>query len=542
MPSIRQILHKLNNKNTRLPKLNSNLIYLFLSLLIISILAFSAKTNFAQQTDRVQEIQSAQDEIALEGWLKQSFEVNIVNTAGTLIGPIPSIEELQNPETSYIPSGTVGTIANLSGQLYQPPASGIQYIAQIKNNLLGKPAYAQGMGFVGLQPILPLWKGFRNTVYILSSLIFIALGLMVMFRVKSSPQTIITIQNAIPQIIVTLLLVTFSYAIAGLIIDFTNLIVGAVLALLFQISNTSLNDNLLKQDLFQAIIPGSRYNFKSLIDMRYADFIELSFLAIPKLAILSIGLLLGATIGFIVLAPISLGSLTIPGAVAGAGIGGVIFIILVTILIMIWLTKFFFGGLKCYVTAIFKIILAPLEIGIGAFPNSKMGFSSWIIGLVANLAVFPISFLFLVLANMIVQESSGDLWAPNIINNRVTTNLFASISGGIVPIGIGISALMILSKLPELIPQAIFAIKPSPWGTAIGQTGKDYLSQPLASAKGLFWGEAGGPIIQEAGQRAQDIKALNRLKTRGGTPITQKAGEYLEKFGKEKTENRGRAR
>ena len=49
-----------------------------------------------------------------------------------------------------------------------------------------------------------------------------------MFRAKINPQTVVTIQSAIPKAVVALILVTFSYAIAGLMIDLMYLLIGLI--------------------------------------------------------------------------------------------------------------------------------------------------------------------------------------------------------------------------------------------------------------------------------------------------------------------------
>jgi hypothetical protein len=156
---------------------------------------------------------------------------------------------------TWVPGGALGFTNSLIASLYAaPPASGVMYLADLwHNKFLGKPAYAQGVGFKGLQPILPLWRGFRNVVYLLSSLIFIIIGIMIILRVKISPQAIVTIQSAIPQIITTLILVTFSYAIAGLAIDLMYLFQDMAIATLFTAMGKGFNQNLLKEDLGNAI-------------------------------------------------------------------------------------------------------------------------------------------------------------------------------------------------------------------------------------------------------------------------------------------------
>ncbi|MBP9817810.1 hypothetical protein KBC75_03610, partial [Candidatus Shapirobacteria bacterium] len=186
-----------------------------------------------------------------EAWLNESMGSNLVSSINALIGDIPDeIFEGKLPTAGYIPGGALGITANLTSALYSPAmgVSGIQYIASIRDSFLGIPAYAQatGVGFAGLQPILPIWRGFRNFTYLLASVIFVLIGIMIMLRVKISNQAVISIQSAVPQIITTLVLITFSYAIAGLVIDLMQFIQSFVIALLFNATGTGLGTTLFK--------------------------------------------------------------------------------------------------------------------------------------------------------------------------------------------------------------------------------------------------------------------------------------------------------
>lgn len=411
-------------------------------------------------------------------WLQEATYSNLVTATGLLMGNISSVNK-----TSYVPGGFIGITNNAIASLFNAPASGVEYLAQLKDNFLGKPAYAQGTGFRGLQPILPIWRGFRNVVYILSSLVFIIAGIMIMLRVKISPQAIITVQSAIPQIIITLILVTFSYAIAGLLIDLSYLIQNLFIGILFQTQGTNgLAGKLLDR------------NFTEFANANFGMIDGLFWRAVPFWTLTSLGSIITATIGGFAtgLGIIATSLPTVAGAITvGAIVGAIVFILILLIIIAIWLIKFWFGLIKCYVIIIFKIVLAPLEIGMGAFPNMKIGFSSWITDLIANLAVFPISYLFLIIANIIIDkttQATSPLWVPNLLSSNPTESIVtlnsiikpayaadpvtfaASFSGGLIPVCIGLATLAILSKLPQMIPEFIFQIKPSPWGKAIGET------------------------------------------------------------------------
>src|SRR5690606_17169499 len=73
--------------------------------------------------------------------------------------------------------------------------------------------------FAGLLPLMGIWTAMRNIVYLLFVLIFIILGLGIMFRLQIDPRAVLSIQSQLPRIVIALILVTFSYAIAGFLID-----------------------------------------------------------------------------------------------------------------------------------------------------------------------------------------------------------------------------------------------------------------------------------------------------------------------------------
>ncbi|MFZ2152840.1 MAG: hypothetical protein WAV41_02150 [Microgenomates group bacterium] len=436
---------------------------IFCLILVSSFLFLVSSVVIAQDTTYQKKRDAIKKGNNQERWLKESFDSNAVVALEAFTGPIPD-DVLNGTAVGYIPSGMIGYGANMIAQLSVPAASGVQYLADLKDTFLGgHPAYAQtpnGFGFTGLQPILPIWRGFRNVVYLLSSLIFIIIGVMIMLRVKISPQAVINIQNAIPQLVTTLILVTFSYAIAGLLIDVMTFIQGLVIALLFQINGTALGSNLL---------PGIKnYSFDTLTNTGIGDYANLAIRALPMSVFIAWGTIIGAIIGGFFL-PFTAGA----SIAAGGGIGVVIVLLVVSIAVIVWMFKFYFGCLKAYITIIFKIVVAPLELAMGAFPNSKMGFSTWIWDLIANLAIFPISTIFMVIGNMIIDASKKGLWAPSVIANLSLPGSLTALGtlglNNIISIGIGLSVVALMSKLPEMIPEFVFAIKPSPWGKAIGE-------------------------------------------------------------------------
>ncbi len=466
---------------------------IFLPLFVVCCLLFSSSTLAADNLikDKFDAIKQGGNQ---ESWLSSSFETQIILGVKSLAGE-PQFNDDGSIKYGWIPGGVIGATNNFVGYLYRPPASGINYIANTFNNFLGvKSAYAQGVGFRGLEPLMLVWRSFRNAVYMLSSVIFIVIGIMIILRVKVSPQAVITIQNAIPNLITTLILVTFSYAIAGLLIDLSYFIQGVGVSLILYPSPAI---NSLLDTLQKAPIIGLLFSHIPRPDLNPDITFLFSLLAIPAIGTICLGLLIGYIIGGIISAPLGVSApfSGVTQLIIGANLGSLtaaIILLILLIMIFFWVTKFTLGLFKCYATLIFKIVIAPLEIGLGAFPNMKMGFSTWIMDVIANLAVFVFSYLFLLLSNaIIIQILLGDvastatnifeiftkgqfppdigLWVPNLLQSGSLP-----IPGTYIAVcAISLSTLLLLSKLPDMIPQFVFMLKPSPWGQAIGQSASD---------------------------------------------------------------------
>lgn len=534
---LRNLLHKLNRRDTRILPKFSLTAKAFTTILIIIGITFFTYQSFAAEATNI--LKQKQDAIAKgnnqEAWMNEAMGSNMMSMIQMMTGPIPFESDGSIKLEGYVPRGAIGSANNLVASLYRQPASGIDYIAQVKDNFLGKPAYAQGVGFQGLQPLLPLWRTLRNVVYVLFSLFFIAIGIGITLRIKVSPQAVVSIQNSIPGIITALILVTFSYAIAGLLIDISYLFLSVCLAFFFQakgvdfgsnlfdikITNSGINPLAWLGNAFKwvytnlaSVVGIDPFNLNNLTNASFGKIQDLTFRAIPGASSFALGeligkIFLGCLLGGI--GSVALGGFgqDVAGAVGGGVgdiVGGVLGLLLIpiimSILIIFWLIKLYFGMIKCYITVILKIILAPFEIGFGAVPNAKLGFSSWITDIIANLSVFPITIIFLVFINYLTDLVSGDLWAPPTLDTTIIGG-----NASIFSAAVGIAGLAMLSKLPTLIPQVIFQIKPSEFGKAIGENLKPVSGAAKFGARGAA--QYGAGVIDER---------MDEHATRGTTP------------------------
>jgi hypothetical protein len=118
--------------------------------------------------------------------------------------------------------GLIGVLRGSIVTLYTPPLHTGDYLTYLASNFgVVKKSYAAANdpGFAGLSPLQNIWLASRNVAYLFFVLLFLIVGIGIMLRVHIDPRTVMTIQNQIPKIIIALILVTFSFAIAGLLVD-----------------------------------------------------------------------------------------------------------------------------------------------------------------------------------------------------------------------------------------------------------------------------------------------------------------------------------
>lgn len=265
--------------------------------------------------------------------------------------------------------GLIGQMGKIFAWTYQPPASGTYFVAESLKNLgVISPAYAQGFGYYSLTPYLQLWRMFRNIAYIFFTVVIIAISFMILFRQKIGGQAAVTAQQALPRIVLALIAVTFSYAIAGFLIDLMYWIMYAFTTFLNFSGNTSAN----------SLVNG---NFGTVMNMVLIGDLGNVFGSVNTISeglFASIGGIVGIFKGVLS---------TLTGVLATA---------IIIIAIAVNLFRLLFLLLRSYAIVIMNIIFAPFSLMLTAIPGSK-SFQRWIMSIIANLSPFVITFFMLVI-------------------------------------------------------------------------------------------------------------------------------------------------
>lgn len=266
--------------------------------------------------------------------------------------------------------------AGIGGIISSPPVSFHHFTNYLARRLnLAQPAYAQltGTGYDALSPFMPLWTAFRNIAYLAFVLIFIFIGFMIMFRAKIDPQTVINIQNALPNLVITLILITFSYAIAGFMVDLIYLGIYLIIAVFADQgligSAVQARNTIIEENLFTLVFTGLNLDAVRTLSENIQTVVE-----------------------------DVLGGIT--GDIAGF-ISDPLSTVILNFAILISVFRLFFQVVLAYVQIILSTIFAPLMILTNAFPGSG-SFSSWLKNLLANVLIFPaIAAIFLISAVII---------------------------------------------------------------------------------------------------------------------------------------------
>jgi len=409
--------------------------------------------------------------------------------------------------------GAAGFLTSYISTLYTPAISSNDYFRYLSDNFgIVHPAEAAtttgcstsfGYGFCGLTPILSLWTAIRDFAYAMLTILFIAIGIGVMLRFKVDPRTVMTLQNQIPRVIVAILLITFSYAIAGIMVDLMWTATYAGINFISGASNSTVD--LCNPDVKQPLanvaeqrLLDEPISFANTIFRGYGPNATQDYCNNPSIlgqsGLLTLSSDVSSTFGDLVqqliqnLLGININSgcgiTNVGGCVGGffSWITEQIIKLIIVVALLIALFRLWFELIKAYVTFLIFVIMGPLWIVMGLVPGRPLGFEKWLRIVFANLAVFPLVAFLLVFARVIIDSAA----APTLVLGAATgahgavlaaaakvtaQNVFYPPLVGNPNIGafttlMGFGAVMLTPTVPSLIKEQLKATGPG--GKAAG--------------------------------------------------------------------------
>lgn len=415
-----------------------------------------------------------------------NFFIKLINVMRSLV-PIASVTN----------DGTNQTLSNNNRNIFisqvfaDKEFSGVTYFKNVirKATLVPEVHAQQGYGYGALSVLRPLWTKTRDFAYGLLIFAAIIMAFMIMFRTRISPQTVITVQSAIPKLVMGIVLITFSYAVAGLLLDLMYVAIAIAATVLGSGTPGA------TETLYSIMVdgPGGGGIFSMLI--------VYSFL-FPFLLFAALGGS-GSTLWSFFWSHPFLAIAMIIGF-------GILFIIIlfafIRIVIMI---------IKALVSIYLLTIFAPLYI-LGGTVTSALSFGSWMKDLAANLAVFPAIGILLVFSLLFLNTAVGIiglgnfpppvggadgylqtlfnlLGTPQIIDiggaNGWTPPLlgFGSNNGALVILLTSLGVILLIPKTADVI-KSFMSGRPFAYGSAIGEavTGAATGTSALMAAPGAL--------------------------------------------------------
>lgn len=422
-----------------------------------------------------------------------------------------------NPQTGKIAYATSeSSVGKFMGGLIAGtasiPVSGTDYVAYSMDNFgLVKHTYAAnqqktGSGYARLAPLIGIWVRFRDLAYLFFVLAFTIVGLAIMFRVKIDARTVMTIQNQIPKIVIALVLVTFSYAIAGFLIDLMYVITYFIIYTFSSLTPTHVNVDASVFGVFNkafstnASVPidttiptGISYNVggSGILNLTYSvsqgvnsvlttlstDFIDSTIGHWFSILFTPFGVLDIAcnSLGWVT-SKITFGLFDKPSCDFAQEffkqtvqlIFGVLAFIIVLVAIFYTLFRVWFTLVKSFAYVLVDSMIGPLWIAAGIFPGSKLGFSSWVRHLMGHLSVFPATFAVIFLGKTMMDAVAGSpsqLFSPPLVGGAIGGNPAIA---GFIGFGFIISLPTILDRTKKAVGAMDFGLVDIKKATGVG--------------------------------------------------------------------------
>lgn len=366
------------------------------------------------------------------------------------------------PYAQRLNYGLAGTVENMNDMafLYLPNfmntktymANEFKYKSVSSSNAAGPYGYGATYGTDTLIPVYRVWYTFKNIALALYVVLVIVIGFMIMLRSKINGQVSVSIVNAIPRVILGVVLVQLSYLLVALIIDTALVGMGIVAQLMKEILSSEGMDAASLDRYF--INLGGPFNMAGKISLlaRTGVVIEdfsLGSVVVNGLILMAVGAALGSLSG--------LGPGTAIGALVGLGIGIVFaigdaadqddsirssvinaittaggsisnsnvskwklfaemlpdFDFGTSIIRLIMAVGFIYGGfkiffllIKSYAMVFVKVVLMPFSILIGSLPGQGKIIMTSFISVGIDMLVFPVVLFLLNFAILIAWKTS----------------------------------------------------------------------------------------------------------------------------------------
>ena len=348
-----------------------------------------------------------------------------------------------------------------------------------------------------------IWETSRNIAYLGYVVIIIVVGFMIMFRKNLPGQVVVSLGNTIPQIILGLILVTFSFAIVGIIMDVGKTSMK-VMGSMFVSAYKEENSTVTEEDLVEIGDVGSLTD-KALITAKQDGFIVSNLRKLPlignnlansysgtagtvrKIVGQSVGIyaitalidevvkrvhnmhfdvnILGVDLVLDIGAETIKGIITLPLNTIKVGLTTFLIRNILLLLVCLYASfKLFITMLMTYLKLFINVIFGPIQIMLGSLPGNFSSTTKWFKSVIAN--VFTFAGIYLVINVFAFISSAVDPSQFNFFGNKGVfwPDWLVSLEGVIL-----IAGYLFASNMPTIIGGAL-KIEQSKEMSMVGQS------------------------------------------------------------------------
>ncbi len=383
----------------------------YVSMLVSVFFMFSALNTFAAECidvanlPKIDVVKGYQSETELTksstadpSYNAQTTTMNIVMASanGTLQNLVPqtlsnyqAIKDNPNIPT-YAKGGMVGSMDNAVIAMFNnfqgvniPNYLASEWVPGFDTSSTGIYAASDGYGYLQESNIDSLWDRLRLISYVFFVVILIVAGFMIMFRQKIGGQLAVSIFNVLPNVIISLILVTFSFAIVGLLLNLGVMAVNVVGSVLGVTTNTAITVD----SPFSLV--GAIFSGKIEVIGGNASIANVATIAIASLVAIVAGITASGGAGT---------------AAVVAGLITILFIGIIVAAIIIYASvRVYITILTAYLGIIFNTILSPLFLTVAAFPGQSHMIMDWMNRILKGVLTFPLVYFFLNLGAFILS-------------------------------------------------------------------------------------------------------------------------------------------
>lgn len=445
-------------------------------------------------------------DVTISGLLASTIKVVNSMFIGTPSGSLAVVENSSGKTVAEYPiynPGAISSVVGVTGLMYrEPPASVETWATDILERVNpsvyaadSQSTYYPGDGQRLLSPIQKLWRAGTNIVYVFYILIMVGIAFMIVFRNKIGGDQTINLFNAIPSIIISLILVYFSYPLSAIFIDVITVGSGVVYGVLIgsdEDSKVTAPGGYLREDNYRFIFSPDLYNSavtgNTVTEIDPAQMLQIDDKYVSVWNIFLTAGINPTTSGVAALvpqdAPISGLIGNIVRAISESFLGSTILSLVFAFAAFTASLKLFFKLLQEYVILMAYPIAAPFLFLSAAIPGRTGTVVSTYFRRLLSASVSFILVYALFLMVIIIARSSGDqvandiTWVPPLLGY---TDI--SITGGqITNIARPLLAFALFLGIPPILEQVQAAIS-EPGKPGIG---KEIIRSAAGGATGVY--------------------------------------------------------